>query len=282
VSYFLHLLILGQIYLLAVLGTQLLVQDGRLFFLAAGALFGAGAYAVALGAGLWGSVPALIAAGAAGAIVGALLCAAAGRVRAESFALLTLGVQVVWGNAANNLTAVTGGPFGIPGIPAFSWLGWTAGGLGRFALVSLVVVGAGALAVVSRRRGPWGKAARAAALDRRAFESLGKDPRTADLELGALAGGAVGVSGGLFAFYLGYVDAATGGLDRAFTLFAMAVLGTAWKRSAAWFGVAILLLVPEVLRFVRLSGPAGPAIQQLILGCVLLLIALRGRRVATR
>src|SRR6266849_4575135 len=124
--YALQILILVGIYSIAATGTNLVVGYTGQISLAQAALFGIGAYATALVAtGLNAPFPATLLAGAGCATAAAVLLAGLSlRLSYDYFVVATIGFQLVVWSIFNNWQAVTLGPFGIPGIPAPSILGY--------------------------------------------------------------------------------------------------------------------------------------------------------------
>ncbi len=127
-NYFLHIVILIALYVILGQSLNLLVGFTGILSLAHAAFYGIGAYVSTLlivQAG-WPFIAAL-GAGVLGAMFLSLLVAFPSlRLKGDFFVLATLGFQIIILSVLYNWIDLTRGPYGIPGIPRPSVLGWTA------------------------------------------------------------------------------------------------------------------------------------------------------------
>ncbi len=126
------------------------------------------------------------------------------RLRADYFAIATLGfAEIVMNVFVKNLPGITGGVEGIGGVPQpfeFGAEGWKTN-LSYFLLVASVVV---VLFFLLERlvRSPWGRVLQAVREDEDAAQALGKDTFSLKLQSFVLGAGIMGLSGAFFAFWL--------------------------------------------------------------------------------
>lgn len=249
-AYALRVATLVGIYAIAAIGYQLVFGRLGLLSLAQGALFGIGAYASALltlGVGL--PVPAAMAAAVlASAALAALVALPIARLQSHYVALATLGLAQLVLLAVTNLE-VTGGANGLYGLPSIGIGPWAlADGLPMLALVwGLVLV---ALAV-AKAATAGGRSMRLATLRDAPFaaSTLGLNPVPSRLGLFAAAGGLAGLAGALQAHGLGVVSPAVAGFEVMVTMLTIAVVGGRGSALGAVAGAALLVPLPEFLRF---------------------------------
>jgi len=119
-EYLLHILILIGIYIILSVSLNLIVGYAGLLSIAHAAFYGVGAYVAALLALKFNSpflaniICAIILSGLLGALVGMPSL----RIRDDYFAIATFAFQVITFSIMNNWVSFTGGPMGLPGIPA--------------------------------------------------------------------------------------------------------------------------------------------------------------------
>ena len=212
------------------------------------AFLGIGAYTAAIltvshGWDFWSALlAAVVAAGGAGALVGA----AAIRVREDFLAITTMGVNFVVVSVFLYFP-LFGGAFGIGGIPPATWLGTPLGKPGFFLLVLggvALAFGVNAwllrswagLALLATREDE--DAARAAAVDVRKFKIVAFTIGT------ALAG----LAGSFYAHYLSFISAGDFGFPFSITILCMLVLGGIGSNAGAIVGAALLGILPELFR----------------------------------
>ena len=256
-AYVLRVASLVGIYAIAAIGYQLVFGRLGLLSLAQGALFGIGAYASALVTLELGMpVPlGLLAAVLVPAAVGALVALPIARLESHYVALATLGLAQLALLAATNLE-VTGGANGLYGVPpiAAGPIGIgplsVGGGLPMLALVWALVLVA---LLVSRWVLSGGRLARLATIRDapHAALTLGLNPVPARLALFAVAGGLGGLAGGLQAHGLGVVSPAVTGFEVMVTVLTIAVVGGRGSALGAVAGAALLVPLPEFLRFLE-------------------------------
>lgn len=248
--YSLRLLTLAGIYALAAIGYQFVFGHAGALSLAQGTFFGLGAYVAGIlsaraGAPFEATLPsAMLAAGALAALVAAPVL----RLRSHYFALATLGIGQVVLLLAVNWVSVTGGANGIPGIPALTLLGWTAGrGWPMLLLVWGLVLPAALLA----RRVTGGPAGPALALMRdqpMAAEAAGIDAarlRLVMFVMSALYGGAAGA---LHVHTVRVVSPEVLEFPVMVSLLAIAVIGGRTSIAGAILGAVLLVHLPEWFR----------------------------------
>jgi len=210
-----------------------------------GAFFGAGAYAAALVMVKTASVPlALVAALAAGSVLGIIVGFASLRVRSDFLAVTTIGVNFLFVGFVRKQSWL-GGEMGISGIPPT--------GLGASGNMVLILVLAGATVAFSLylSRSWMGFAFRAVGEDEQAATTLGIGSGSYKLAAFGIGTALAGLAGGLYTFFTQFIT--VDAFDFIFSVMLMAMvviggIGSTWGVVAAAIG---LTLLPEAIRFVN-------------------------------
>jgi branched-chain amino acid transport system permease protein len=236
------------IYCILTLGLNTITGIAGQISLGHAAFLGIGAYAAAIlttryGWDFW---PALMAAVVAAAGAGALVGAAAIRVREDFLAITTMGVNFVV-VAVFLYFPFFGGAFGIGGIPAPRWFGEPLGKPGFFVLVTAGVLLA--LGVNLWLLRSWaGLALLATRDDEDAAHASGVDVRAFKITAFTIGTALAGLAGSFYAHYLTFISAGDFGFPFSITILCMLVLGGIGTNRGAIAGAVILGVLPELSR----------------------------------
>ncbi len=273
-NYILHLLVYYEIYVIVALSLNLLIGYSGLLQVAHAAYFGVGAYASALAVtklGL-GFVPSLLFSAVVSGALSLLVSLPAWRFRADYFVMISLAVQVVIYSAIYNWTNLTGGPLGMSGIPRPAILGGVFATSGSIsALYGLIVaLVAGILALL--KLSPFGRNLQAMRDDELAARSLGIQTRTLKVQAFLVASAMVGMAGGMYAAYMSYIDPTSFSLDSSILMLSMAMVGGTGNIRGPLIGAAVLIGLPEVLRFLTIPDSVAANVRLLAYGLLLVLM----------
>jgi len=236
------------IYCILTLGLNTITGIAGQISLGHAAFLGIGAYTSAMltvsyGWDFW---PALVAAVAAAGGAGAIVGAAAIRVREDFLAITTMGVNFVV-VAVFLYFPFFGGAFGIGGIPTPVVLGAPLGKPGFFALVVGGVLFA--LAVNLWLLRSWaGLALLATREDEEGAHASGVDVRRYKIVAFTIGTALAGLAGSFYAHYLTFISAGDFGFAFSITILCMLVLGGIGTNRGAIVGALILGVLPEVFR----------------------------------
>jgi branched-chain amino acid transport system permease protein len=266
-------LALAGIYVLLGLSTNLLVGIAGIFSVSQAAVFGVGAYIVAhflMAADPMPFLPALAIAAACCIALNILITLPALRVSGDYFVVTSFGIQLLATAVFTNWTAGTGGANGLPGIPPPEILGWTAGSTGELVSLTTVAMALCCLAFFLVMRAPFGRLLRAIREDELAVAAAGKNVLQAKVSAAALAGAFAGISGGLYATFLSFIDPSSFDLDASILLLTMVVVGGARTLVGSVIGPFILLALPQILTLVEIPTTIAAAARQLLYGVLLI------------
>jgi len=239
--YYVQVMTLMGIFLISALGLNLITGITGQFSFGHAAFMSIGAYCSAL-LSLHLPLPFLlnlVVGGIAAALFGVLLGFPSLRLTGDYLGITTLGfgeiVRVVFINLK-----VTGGARGLAGIPKETapWL-------------VLILVLASLAAVYRLQYSRYGRALTAIREDEIAAEAMGINTVRYKIQAFALGTFFAGISGGLFAHLIQYLNPSDFGFARSFEILNYVVLGGLGSIPGTVLGTAVLSLAPEFLRFVK-------------------------------
>jgi branched-chain amino acid transport system permease protein len=284
-DYLLTILILLAIYALLASSLNVVLGHGGLLSLCHAGLYAIGAYASALAALRWGlsfplsvAIAALCAAACAGLMAIPLL-----KLRGDYFILGSLGFQIIIVDLIQNGDPVTNGAMGLSRIPRPRILGYEISAHFEYALLYALMATACILLLHYVTSSPFGRALNAAREDEAAATALGKDVRWILIRAFAISAAGAGVAGAMYAHYVTYLDATSFTFAESVYILSLVIVGGVATTRGPIFGALLLVVAPEVLRFVGFSSDLDSNIRQLVYGMLLILFAaLRPRGLAGR
>ncbi|HSV34474.1 MAG TPA: branched-chain amino acid ABC transporter permease [Ramlibacter sp.] len=248
-NYGVYLLTYWVVFVIATMGLNLTVGYAGQKSLGHAAFFGIGAYTVAIlmkaGLSWWLGLPAA-----------ALLCFTVGlilgfpalRVQTIYLAFATLGFNTAIWLVMRNEEWLTGGTFGINGIPRPEFLGLSLKSnlaYYYFVLGAAVVM---TLLLLGLLRSPWGKAFTALRDNPIRAESLGVDIRSYTLLSFAIGATYAGVAGALFASLVDFIEPAPFAVGASIMMYLMVVVGGSGYFLGPLVGAAVGVVLPDWIR----------------------------------
>lgn len=272
--YLITLLNLLLIYLMLSVSTNLVLGYGGFFVFVQAGIFGIGAYASAVLTTKFsfGVPPALGMAILCGALAGLGLSLVSLRVNKDYVVLASIALQQVLTTVFYAAEGITGGPYGITGIPLPSF-----GPLGidtplKFLGYHFSLTGLGLFLAWRWMGSPYGLAVKGLREDEVLTATSGIDTGTVKLKLFALSGGMAGLAGAMYAHYITYIDPTSFTLMESVFIVSTVLLGGAGTLWGSIIGTAILVGLPELLKFLKISSSALFFIRQIFLSLLILLI----------
>lgn len=251
-NYGIYLITLWCVYVMAGMGLNLTVGYAGQMSIGHAAFLGIGAYTAAIlmkiGISFWLVLPA---AAALCFVVGLALGFPALRVQHHYLAFATLGFNVLVYLFVRNEEWLTGGTFGISGIQRPRLFGLSLDGAAAFfwfTYVSTIIL---ALALWWLIRSPWGRAFAALRDNPIRAESLGVNIMAYTLLAFAIGAAFAGIAGAYFAVLVQFIEPAPFHLTASLMLLLMVIVGGSGKFFGPMLGAAIVILLPEWLRFMK-------------------------------
>ncbi len=249
-NYIVYLLCSWLIFSIAAMGLNLTLGYAGQISLAQASFMAIGAYATAI----------LTLAGwpwIAGLAVGIVLCLIVGfglgfpalRVKGHFLAFVTLAFNSLVFLVSRNEEWLTGGTYGLSGMPRPSVLGISAMKQVPFYYFTLLVFLIAAAAMFAIVRSPWGRAFRALRENPIRAESLGVDTRRLTLLAFAIGSAYGGIAGALVTPLVQYIDPGSFALVHSLRILLMVIVGGAGYFFGPLLGAAVVILLPEFLRF---------------------------------
>ncbi|MDE2515146.1 MAG: branched-chain amino acid ABC transporter permease [Rhodospirillales bacterium] len=275
-DFLLSYLVLAEIYVLLGLSTNLLVGIVGIFSVSQAAVFGVGAYIVAffLMNTSVSFLPALAVAAICCVVLNIVVTLPSLRVSGDYFVVTSFGIQLLATAVFTNWTGGTGGANGLPGIPPPDVFGIQLASNAQLALLTSIMAGLGCIAFWLLMRAPFGRLLRAIREDELAVAAAGKNVLRAKVSAAALAGAFAGVSGGLYATFLSFIDPSSFDLDASILLLTMVVVGGARTLAGSILGPFVLLALPQLLSLVEIPTTIAAAARQLVYGLLLIVFML--------
>jgi branched-chain amino acid transport system permease protein len=279
-SYGVYLCTLFCVYLMATYGLNLTVGYAGQMSLGQAAFFGIGAYHAAILLKL--GVPFLVVlpiAAVACFAVGLALGFPALRVQHHYLAFATLGFNILVFLIMRNEEKVTGGTFGISGIPRPSLFGLSLDGALPFfwftLFFTLVVIGL----LWWLLRSPWGRAFAALRDNPIRAESLGVNITAYTLLAFAIGAACAGIGGVFFAALVQFIEPAPFHFSVSLMMLLAVIVGGSGRFFGPVIGTVVMVLLPEWLRFMQnwYLGAFGVAIVALMIWLPDGILSINGR-----
>lgn len=206
------------------------------------------------------------------AIVGALLAIPSLRVRDEYLIVFTVGFQMVVYEFMLTARGITEGQGGIPNIPAPRLFGFEFNTPLRF-LPLAFVTGLVCFSVVWRLvHSPFGRVLKAIREDESACRALGKNTLKFKVLIFALGGGIAAIAGSSMAYFVTFVSPVSFSIEISIFIIVMVILGGEANFWGPLMGAAILVGLPEVLRFVPGAAGVVDVLREIFYGLILMLM----------
>jgi branched-chain amino acid transport system permease protein len=275
VTYYVGIATVFAIYAILGVSLNLVVGYAGLLSVCHAAFYGTGAYASAIlltrtGVGF---LPALAIGVLVTAGVSLLIGIVLSRFRDDYYALGAFGFNVIVVAVLTNWSGLTNGALGITSIPTPSvaghdLTGWPYLGIALFALavvyaVSRVIVGS-----------PFGRVLKAIREDEQAIQVFGYNALKFKLTIFVISAAMASVAGSLLASYVTYVDPTGFDLLESFLILSIIIFGGLANLAGSLVGALVLVVLPELLRFIGFPTELASQMREVIYGLVLILLML--------
>ena len=275
-TYFLHILILIGIYVILSVSLNLLAGYTGILSVAHAAFYGIGAYVVALLAFnvhtpfIFNLFISIIAAGCFGAIVGIPSL----RIKDDYFIIATFAFQIITFSVLNNLVSFTGGPMGLPGIPQPIIFGLKIDSHWSFLVLSTVLATLTYFIANRIVSSPYGRILKAIREDEVFTQSLGKNVSAFKVKIFMVSAALASIAGVLYATYITYIDPTSFTVNESIFIISIVIIGGAGNLKGSVVGAIVLVMLPELLRFVGLPNSVAANIRQMLYGGLLVVFML--------
>jgi len=274
-AYLIHILIIVCIFIILASSLNLVVGYTGLLNFGHIAFFGIGAYTSALLT--MRGVPYLLAVilgGLLAAACGALLMKITNKLHGDYLALATLGFSFVVYAILLNWEVVTRGALGIPGIKRPVFFGLEIASNWQYLIFVVIVTAFVILFLYRLTNSPYGKLLQAARDDDIGAMSFGKNVFQLKYQSMAVGAFLAGVAGSLYAHYISFIDPSTFFLTDLIIIFTIIIVGGLASLKGTVVAGIIIILIPELLRFLSLPSSMIGTLRNIFYALILLLILL--------
>ena len=275
-EYLLHIGIMLGIYVILVLSTNLTVGMANLLTMCQAAFYGIGAYIgtfFLMHFNLPFILIALVVMLATG-MTSLIISYASVKLKGDFFIIGTLGFQMIVYTILYNWVDVTRGPYGIPGIPSIKLFGvWSVTGIYAYFFLVLILAVIVAIFFSRLQQSSYGRMLKAIPTNEPSTKPLRLN--TAQLKSCAvfISAAFAGLAGLVYASYVSYIDPTSFTLDE--SIFIITALFIGGIGSRVWgpiVGAAVVVILPELLRFIGLPDVVAANLRQVIYGLVLIVL----------
>lgn len=273
-DYLWHILILICLYTILAMSLNVIVGYTGMLSLCHAAFYGIGGYSVALlMVNLhWQFLPAIFFAMFISAMLSLIVSLPSLRLRGDFFVLATLAFQVITFSLLYNWTNLTHGPYGISDIPSPSLLGVRIDTAPRYAILASGIACMCGLLILNLIASPFGRVLVATRDDQVAATALGKNTLTFRILAFAIGAAIAAVAGGLYACYARYIDPTSFNTLESIFILSVLVAGGAGSMYGPVTGAVLLIVLPEILRFLPLTDAIAANLRQIIYGMLLIVL----------
>lgn len=249
-DYIIYILCSWLIFAIAAMGLNLTLGYAGQISLAQASFMAIGAYVTALLtlAG-WHWILAMPLGMLACFVVGLLLGFPALRVKGHFLAFVTLAFNTIMFLVLRNEDWLTGGSYGLYGMPRPDFMFFHTARQLPFYYFTLIVFLLAALSFYAIVRSPWGRAFRALRENPIRAESLGVDTRMLTLLAFAIGSAYGGLAGSLVTPLVQFIEPGSFALIHSLRILLMVVVGGSGYFFGPLLGSAVVIILPEVLRF---------------------------------
>lgn len=273
-EYLAHIIIIAGIYTILSLSLNLIVGYTGLAALGHIAFAAAGAYTsslLALNLGISPWIGLLIGAVFA-SILGAIVSYPSLRLKGDYLAIATFGLGVIVYSIAKNWVSLTRGPMGLSGIPTFSFFGLEFNNVRIYLLLVLICLSITYLAIRNITKSPFGRILTGIREDEIATEAMGKNIVKHKLIVFMVGAFFAGIAGSLYAHYITFIDPSSFTAMESITVLLMVVFGGMASLPGSVVGAAVLVIFPELLRFLGMPTSVAAPLRQMIYGLLLVVL----------
>ena len=271
-EYCLHVIIIVIIYAILALSLNIVAGYCGLLSLFHAGLFGVAAYTTAImtTSGQFPWVLACLSAVAVCAMMAFVMGLASLRLREDSFAIATFACQIILSDAMQNWRSVTNGPLGIRDIPKPHVFGVFFEDRASFILLATAVGVLVFRGIYRMHCSAFRSVCRGLREDEVLTAANGKSVYHVKITAFVLSACVAGVAGSLYAPYLTYIDPTSFTLTESIFIVTLVILGGAGSLHGPILGALVLVLLPELFRFIDMPATVVGSLRQLLYGLALL------------
>lgn len=274
-TYFLHILVLLNLYIILIIGANITVGMAGLLTLCQASFYGIGAYIgtmLLIQFDLPFIVIALIVAVATG-VSSSLISYASLKLKNDYFTLASLGFQMIVFTILYNWVDVTKGPYGISGIPGIKLMGiWSLKGVVAYAVFTTIVMVVMVSIFVILKKSPYGRILRAIRTDETSVMALGRNTSIVKTRAFFISAAFSGIAGLLYAAYVRFIDPTSFTLNESLFIICALFIGGAGNAKGSIAGALFVVILPEILRLIGMPDAIAAPLREILYGLALIAV----------
>lgn len=208
-------------------------------------------------------------------LLGVIIAYPSLRLKGDYLAIATFGSGVIVYSIAKNWVSLTRGPMGLPGIPGFSVFGLQLSAIWSYLLLVIAFVALTYFVIQRVVNSPFGRILQGIREDEIATQALGKNVNRHKIMVFIIGAFFAGIAGSLYAHYITFIDPSSFTVMESITILLMVVFGGMGSLSGPFIGAAVLVILPESLRFLGLPSSIAAPLRQMIYGLLLVGLMLK-------
>lgn len=276
-DYIFHIMVISGIYTILAMSLNLIIgytglsAFGHIAFAAIGAYtssISALDYCLSPWIGIF--LGALIA-----ALLGLLIGLSSIRLKDDYLALATFGFGIIVYSVAQNWTDMTRGPIGLPGIPQISIMGFQIQSTMAYLMLVVIVVILTTVIINRIVYSPYGRILKSIRDDEIVSLSLGNNVNKYKLTVFVIGAFFAGIAGSLYAHYISFIDPSNFTAMESITVLLMVVFGGMGSLQGSFIGATIIVVLPEIMRFLGLPSSVAAPLRQMLYGLLLIVLMIK-------
>ncbi len=164
---------------------------------------------------------------------------------------------------------------GLPGIPKFAVFGFELQPVWTYLFLTTAFVLFTAFTINRIVDSPFGRALKSIREDEVASLSIGKDVNRYKLMVFMVGAFFAGIAGSLYAHYITFIDPSSFTMMESIAVLLMVVFGGMGSIRGSFIGALILVIFPEMLRFLGMPSSVAAPLRQMIYGLLLIILMLK-------
>jgi branched-chain amino acid transport system permease protein len=275
-EYLLHLAILIVIYVILAQSLSLTAGFAGLISLSQAGFYGLGAYTSAILSVNYHlsfllTLPiAMLVCG----LIAFFISVIALRTVEDYFIICTLAIQIIIFSLMNNWMKLTNGPLGIPGIPTIEIFGIDFGNKLLFLLLTVTLASLVYYFLLKITQSSYGRILKALSEDEIFTMAMGKNVFLAKVLSFTISAIIAAIPGVLYAYYISFIDPTSFTIDESIFILSIVIIGGMRNLWGISLATIVLVLIPEILRFVGLPSNVSANLRQIIYGILLILVVI--------
>lgn len=274
-DYLYHILIMISIYAILALAANIPVGLTNLLSLAQATFYGIGAYLASfiLLYFNFSIILSFLIISLITGLLSLLISITSLRLKGDYFILATIGFQFIVYSILYNWIELTNGPYGISGISTPNLLfGFELNTNLRYATFSLIIGIIIAVLSFYIIHSPFGRVLKAIRTDEIAIIALGRNVKKFKVISFFISASISSIGGFLYAGYVKYIDPSSFTMDESILIITAIFIGGLGNIKGSIIGATLIILIPEILRFIGLPDISASILRQIIYGLTLILI----------